>query len=195
MTSQKLRAETTRNLLLNAFRAAFLERGFEATTTGDVLQQTGLSKGALYHHFTSKTEILAAIYQAESHGAIERALRAVDAAASPVTRLQQACLAWMDAVRAPEVSQILFVIGPSALGYEKAKEIEDTLSLQMLETLLAEAVSVREIACEDLHLVAAIINAAAAEAALHYLRTAEDPVPTLKAVLGAVLDAFRPKPA
>lgn len=194
MTSQKQRAETTRIQLLTAFRASFLERGFDATTTADVLQQTGLSKGALYHHFASKAEIILALYEEESRGAIERAMRAVDPSASPMARLLQACASWMDSVRAPGVSRILFEIGPSALGPRKAKEIEDAISLQMIEALLAEAIAVEEIDPTDVKLVAALINALVAEAALYRVRTADDPLPTLERVLRAMFGALSTKP-
>lgn len=46
-----------------------LEHGLDATTTDAVLSETGLSKGAMYHHFRSKTEIIEAVYRMESHGA------------------------------------------------------------------------------------------------------------------------------
>ena len=39
----------------------FLEKGFEKTTTQEIVDETGLSKGALFHHFKSKEDILAAV--------------------------------------------------------------------------------------------------------------------------------------
>lgn len=36
----------------------FFEKGYEKTTIQDILEQTQLSKGALYHHFKSKQDIL-----------------------------------------------------------------------------------------------------------------------------------------
>ncbi|MEM1146623.1 MAG: TetR/AcrR family transcriptional regulator [Pseudomonadota bacterium] len=171
MATQKQRSDATRSQLLKAFRNAFLKHGFEATTTQQVLAQTGLSKGAMYHHFKSKTEIAEAIYRDESKSAIERALKSVAARQSPKDKLKMACLAWMQEVRAPRVSKILFEIGPTALGTEKAKRIEDALSLKLISTLLDEAVANGELSIRDTSLFAVFLNALVAEAAQYTLRT------------------------
>ena len=38
----------------------FFKKGYEATTIEDILESVGLSKGAFYHHFESKEELIAA---------------------------------------------------------------------------------------------------------------------------------------
>ena len=64
MVTQQQRSDSTREKLLAAFRAAFLKWGFERTTIQSVLTETGLSKGAMYHHFRSKSEIIEALLRA-----------------------------------------------------------------------------------------------------------------------------------
>jgi AcrR family transcriptional regulator len=54
--------------------ALFFEKGYEATTIADILERTNLSKGAFYHHFKSKEELLDAFAQR----ATETALNAVE---------------------------------------------------------------------------------------------------------------------
>ena len=192
MVTQKKRSETTRRTLLKAFKASFLKHGFDGTTTQNVLKETGLSKGALYHHFQSKTEIMEAIYEAESHGAIERALRSVDGAAPPLTRLREACIAWTREVRTPSISRILFEIGPSALGRRRAKEIEDAFSLMHFEALLAEAMEAEEVELADPKLTAALLNALVAEAALYTQRTGKESSATLAGTIDALFASLRP---
>lgn len=41
----------------------FTERGFDNTSLQDIIDDTKLSKGAIYHHFTSKEEILETIFE------------------------------------------------------------------------------------------------------------------------------------
>ena len=53
-------AEETRQRLLDAAAAEFLRRGFEGTRVADIAAGAELSNGALYGHFRSKTELLAA---------------------------------------------------------------------------------------------------------------------------------------
>ncbi|MCD8368635.1 MAG: TetR/AcrR family transcriptional regulator [Clostridiales bacterium] len=54
--------EETVEKILTAARRLFLEKGYEHTTIQDIVDQLdGLTKGAVYHHFKSKEEILAAL--------------------------------------------------------------------------------------------------------------------------------------
>lgn len=39
-------------------RFAFIRKGYEETTMQDIMEESGLSKGAIYHHFAGKQEIL-----------------------------------------------------------------------------------------------------------------------------------------
>jgi AcrR family transcriptional regulator len=51
--------EVTEELILEAAQKLFLEKGYENTTIQDIVNQLhGLTKGAVYHHFKSKEEIL-----------------------------------------------------------------------------------------------------------------------------------------
>jgi AcrR family transcriptional regulator len=47
--------------LIDVAQALFLTRGYERTTINDVINATGLSKGAFYHHFRAKEDLLEAI--------------------------------------------------------------------------------------------------------------------------------------
>jgi len=49
--------------LLDTAQALFLAKGYEKTTINDVIASAGLSKGAFYHHFRAKEDLLAAIAQ------------------------------------------------------------------------------------------------------------------------------------
>jgi AcrR family transcriptional regulator len=55
--------EVRRAELVDTAQGLFLTRGYEATTINDVISATGLSKGAFYHHFRSKEDLLEAIAQ------------------------------------------------------------------------------------------------------------------------------------
>jgi len=64
--------------LLDCAQGLFLTRGYERTTINDVISATGLSKGAFYHHFAAKEDLLEAIAQrfAQESLAFTRGLRA-----------------------------------------------------------------------------------------------------------------------
>ena len=54
--------EVTVEKILDAAQRLFLEKGYESTTIQDIVDHLGgLSKGAVYHHFKSKEEIMDAV--------------------------------------------------------------------------------------------------------------------------------------
>lgn len=54
--------EETVSLILDVAARLFLEKGYEHTSIQDIIDNLGgLSKGAIYHHFRSKEEILVAV--------------------------------------------------------------------------------------------------------------------------------------
>ncbi|MEM7460551.1 MAG: TetR/AcrR family transcriptional regulator [Pseudomonadota bacterium] len=192
MATQQQRSDSTRQKLLDAFRAAFLARGYEHTTTQQILNETGLSKGALYHHFGSKAEIIEALYDHESRSAIDRVFHRLDTDLSPLARLKHAYLEWTRTVRSPDIAKILFEIGPSAIGERRAKEIEETASTKPIKRLLRDAMDAGEIAPPDEDLLIALLNALVAEAALYQLHTGRDPYPSLDAMITAIFAEMKP---
>ena len=56
MGRNKYPEETVRKILDTAERL-FIEKGYERASLQDIIQATGLSKGAIYHHFASKEDI------------------------------------------------------------------------------------------------------------------------------------------
>ena len=50
-------AESTRQLILDKAAGLIHRHGFQATSLDTILAETGLTKGALYHHFASKQEL------------------------------------------------------------------------------------------------------------------------------------------
>lgn len=59
--SPPLTANDLRGRILMASRQCFSKRGFDLTTLGDIQQAAGVSRGAIYHHFRSKEEIIQVI--------------------------------------------------------------------------------------------------------------------------------------
>lgn len=54
--------EETRKLIVQTARRLFIEKGYEHTSIQDIIDHLGgLSKGAIYHHFKSKEDIMYAV--------------------------------------------------------------------------------------------------------------------------------------
>jgi len=54
---------TTRERIVAAAVSLFAERGYDATSVNQVVLRAGVAKGALYHHFASKDDLLYEVYR------------------------------------------------------------------------------------------------------------------------------------
>lgn len=59
------RPAETRERLIAAAVEVLTERGFEAASTDEIVQRSGLTNGALYNHFSTRYELLAAALEQE----------------------------------------------------------------------------------------------------------------------------------
>jgi AcrR family transcriptional regulator len=63
MTAQPvLTRASTRERIVAAAVSLFAEQGFDATSVNEVVLRAGVAKGALYHHFASKDDLLYEVY-------------------------------------------------------------------------------------------------------------------------------------
>lgn len=65
-------AAVRRNEILDAAEQLFVTKGFDGTSTNDILEKVGIARGTLYYHFKSKEEILDAMIQRISEGLVKR---------------------------------------------------------------------------------------------------------------------------
>ena len=54
--------EETVKLIVDVATKLFTQKGYDSTSLQDIINETKLSKGAIYHHFASKEEIFEAIF-------------------------------------------------------------------------------------------------------------------------------------
>src|SRR5688500_4173058 len=60
-----IRSERTRSALLDTARSRFATDGYAATSTPAIVEEAGVSRGALYHHFSDKAELFQAVVERE----------------------------------------------------------------------------------------------------------------------------------
>ena len=61
MAQRKDKSQAMREKILNTATQLFIQKGSEKTSMQDIAQTAGISKGAIYHHFKSKDEIVLAV--------------------------------------------------------------------------------------------------------------------------------------
>jgi len=80
--ARQLRSEVTRRRILDAAIDVFGEVGYAAAAWGTIIERTGMTKGALYHHFDSKESLASAIIE-EGSSTVLAAFRNVCGSSSP----------------------------------------------------------------------------------------------------------------
>ena len=82
--------EKTRAAIVKAGLKLFGSRGYHGTSVGDVAKAAGITKGAFYHHFQSKEELLLLIHQEYAdyqYNAMEAVLNESDSAGEQLRAL------------------------------------------------------------------------------------------------------------
>jgi AcrR family transcriptional regulator len=182
---QAERSKATRDRLLSAARVLFAARGYDATSIEEILKQTGLSKGAFYHHFADKRGLLDAVYEE-----LELELTAMLAGVGrdlrdPLARIDHGCQAFLDACLDPVVRQIALVDAPAVLGWRRWREIDAQHGFGLLLAGLRSAARHGRIAPEHLVERGHLLLAALMEAAL-LVGASADPTVT-RATVGRIV--------
>lgn len=109
----------TRDNLVEVATRLFAERGYEDTSIEDVLTATGVSRGALYHHFAGKEALFEAAVEQVEAGVMGGMLGLVTGAPTAVDALHAIALGWIGVAGDPAISRIMLIDAPSVLGWER----------------------------------------------------------------------------
>jgi AcrR family transcriptional regulator len=191
--TQPERAKATRASLIAAARRLFTERGYDAVATEEIVRAAGVTRGALYHHFGGKRELLDAAYEQLEAESTERVARVVlgSELESPLEAMKAGVEAFLDECAEPELRQIALHDAPAVLGWDRWREIAAANGLGLIEASLAAAVEAGEIRELPVKPMAHLLLGALDEAAMLVARS-DDPGSRAEvtAVLLAVLESF-----
>lgn len=77
-------AAVRKNEILDAAEQLFVTKGFEETSTNDILEKVGIARGTLYYHFKSKEEILDAMISRMNGSLLKKAAEIANKKEEPV---------------------------------------------------------------------------------------------------------------
>jgi AcrR family transcriptional regulator len=139
--TQAERTEATRGRLISTARRLFAEKGFAATSTEEILSEAAVSRGALYHHFPSKTDLFQAAFEQVEDEVTAQVLQAAtkDGETDPMRILQVGFGAFLDQCLNPEVQRIVMLDGPTVLGWDLWHELDERYAFGTLRTVLTVA--------------------------------------------------------
>lgn len=115
--TQADRTRETRSALVARAAALFAERGYADTSTELILEGTGVTRGALYHHFRDKRALFFEVCR-DLHERIAEESRPPDRGALPV-RYRQSLVAAAARASRPDAYRILAVDAFSVLSLEE----------------------------------------------------------------------------
>jgi TetR/AcrR family transcriptional repressor of nem operon len=83
------KGDETRQRIVAQAATLFNQRGFEGGSMSELMKATGLEKGGIYRHFSSKEELAAEAFEYAWNEALDARMRDLDAVQNSVDKLRQ----------------------------------------------------------------------------------------------------------
>lgn len=128
-------SEATRAALLSAACRRFASSGFAGTALEDVAADVQATRGAVYHHFASKTALFQAVYDELETGMIAKLNAVMAAAATPGAAARAVLDAFLDHACDPVYGRIVWLEAPLALGWQHWRECERQYGYGLIEQI------------------------------------------------------------
>jgi AcrR family transcriptional regulator len=182
--TQAERTEATRGRLIATARRLFAEKGFAATSTEEILGDAEVSRGALYHHFSSKTDLFQATFEAVEEELTAKLLEMATAGGEtdPIRILELGFNAFLDQCVNPEVQRIVMLDAPTVLGWDTWHELDERYAFGTIKAILAVAAAAGRIDEEVVDPLTHLLVGAVMQAGMVVARS-DDPT-TAKRLLG-----------
>jgi AcrR family transcriptional regulator len=130
------RGLATRRQLLDVAAGVFARRGYEAASIEEVMASAGVSRGAVYHHFSGKEALFEAVVE-DVVARVAAQLREVGTRVEdPREGLRDGCRAWIGLARDPVVRQVMLLDAPSVIGWQRLRALDERHALGLLREAL-----------------------------------------------------------
>jgi AcrR family transcriptional regulator len=174
--TQAERTEVTRGRLITTARRLFSEKGFAATSTEEILSEAGVSRGALYHHFSNKTDLFQATFEAVEEELTAKLLETATAGGEtdPIRILELGFSAFLDQCVNPEVQRIVMLDAPTVLGWDTWHELDERYAFGTIKAVLAVAAETGRIEADAVDPLTHLLVGAVMQAGMVVAR-ADDP--------------------
>ncbi|MFF5333741.1 TetR/AcrR family transcriptional regulator [Streptomyces sp. NPDC013181] len=185
--------EQTRQALLREGRRLFSAGGYGAVGLAEIVGAAGVTKGALYHHFTGKADLFRAVVEEVQQEVGRRVAGAADAHDDPWDQFTAGCQEFLTATTDPEIQRVMLVDGPAVLGWSEWRAMDEAASARHLADALSSLIDAGIIDPQPVAPLVHLLSGAMNEAALWLASSSsgpEDLAPT-RAALARLLQALR----
>lgn len=128
--------DITRQTLLDTALRLFTEHEYLEVSAEALVRESGLTRGALYHHFDGKRGLFEAVFNELERHAAQRIRSATASVSDPIARFDRGVTEFLDICAEPSYRQIVMLQGPIALGWRRWRELDQ----QHLGGILNDAV-------------------------------------------------------
>ena len=173
MNVKAQRSEATRGALVAAARSLFAEHGYSGIGTEEIVRHAGVTRGALYHHFSGKEDLMRAVLHDISRELAETSATAALKETDQWRQILAAVDAFLDACTDPAVQRIMMTDAPSVLGWDEWREIDTQYGLGLIKASLEQAMETGLIARQPVDPLAHLIVGALDEAAMYISRASD----------------------
>ena len=186
-------ADATRTALGAAARQLFTERGYAATSTTEIVERAGVTRGALYHHFAAKDELFRAVFEQLEGEVTKHVAQEALTSDDPLEQLRRGTRAYLDACIDPAVQRVVLLDGPSVLGWETWQEIEQRYGYGLVVAGVEAAIAAGLIAAQPVEALAHVLFGALTEAGMVVARADEPRTARseMEAAMDRLLDGLR----
>jgi AcrR family transcriptional regulator len=186
--------EATRGVLIDTAQRLFTERGYAATSTADIVAAAQVTRGALYHHFRDKEDLVRAVLEATEAEMVGRVATAAAQDATPLAQLHAAIEAFFAICLEPLFRRIVLEDGPAVLGWQAWHDIDARYAYGAITVGLQAAMDCGELAAQPVEPVAHLLVGALMQGALVVARATDQAAATasMAASMHRLLDGLRP---
>jgi AcrR family transcriptional regulator len=190
VTTRKEQAAQSRRRLVDTALRLFVEQGYAATPISQILDEAGMARGALYHHFPDgKQELFVAVVDVVDHQLHEGFEHILETVSSPIEQIAAGIDLLLGLAADPVFARIILIEAAAVMPGAWTGGSEFVLLRDRLELAIAEG----EIRSVPLDATASAFYGAARRAA-DFIAASTDPQATeadCRLVLHTLLDSLR----
>ena len=163
--TQQERRATTRAALLAAGRELFATKGFAGAGREEIVERAGVTRGAMYHHFASKEDLFAAVFEEVEAEVMAHVAEAAMAGSDPLDELRRGSLAYLDIAADAGVNRICLLDAPAVLSPDVRREVTERHVVGLVQAGLEACMAAGQIERQPVEPLARVLLAALLEAA------------------------------
>ncbi|MCG8412922.1 MAG: TetR/AcrR family transcriptional regulator [Pseudomonadales bacterium] len=179
MPSQKQRRESTRARIIEVAKNVFARDGYAKASLAEIVNEAGVTTGAIYHHFGDKKGLFVAVAEYLEQQIVVESGAIPNTSKSIWQRFENNILKTLEICAREDIQRIVFRDAPTVVGFYEWKEIEIKYGFGQLQNAISKLSKEGLIETSDPDLTAHVLLGAIMQAA-HYTAMSKNKKKALK---------------